>query len=262
MGACMLVRRAAIDEVGPPDRASSCSARRSTGAIASRRRAGRRSSRPARSACTSAAPRTAGRLYRDNLRGHLRFFLKHHGAAQAERVRSLLAPRARAPRQVVPRRERARCTATPPRWLGSGDVALADRAMSSVFLLVRLAVATGLVLAPGAIVARAVGRAEHVGDARLGRSRSSSARWSSCSSSHASLTLALVLLLVAALVAPPFASAARWRRRIPGRGGVWAAGRCSGCCSGTSPARSAATASSTSRACGSSSSSATSRSTP
>ena len=31
-----------------------------------------------------------GRLYRENLRGHLRFFLKHHGSNQAEQVRVLL----------------------------------------------------------------------------------------------------------------------------------------------------------------------------
>ena len=31
-----------------------------------------------------------GRLFRENLRGHLRFFLKHHGAEEAEQVRSLL----------------------------------------------------------------------------------------------------------------------------------------------------------------------------
>ena len=42
------------------------------------------------SASTSAAPRTAAASFRENIRGHLRFFLKHHGPAEAERVRTLL----------------------------------------------------------------------------------------------------------------------------------------------------------------------------
>ena len=76
--------------------------------------------------------------------------------------------------------------------------------MSSVFLLIRLALATGLVLAPGAIAARAVGV----------RSTSATLAWglgivfaamTVVFAVHASLTLALVLLLVAALVAAPFA---------------------------------------------------------
>ena len=83
--------------------------------------------------------------------------------------------------------------------------------MSSVFLLIRLALATGLVLAPGAIVARAVGV----------RSTSATLAWglgivfaamTVVFAVHASLTLALVLLLVAALVAAPFAHPAA---RVP-----------------------------------------------
>ena len=96
--------------------------------------------------------------------------------------------------------------------------------MSSLFLLVRLAVATGLVLAPGAIAARAVGV----------RSTSATLAWglgivfgamTVVFAVHGSLTLALVLLLVAALVAAPFAI-----RRPVGAGAsrrasaVWAAG--------------------------------------
>ena len=76
--------------------------------------------------------------------------------------------------------------------------------MSSVFLLIRLAIATGLVLAPGAIMARAIGV----------RSTSATLAWglgivfaamTVVFAVHASLTLALVLLLVVALVAAPFA---------------------------------------------------------
>lgn len=95
--------------------------------------------------------------------------------------------------------------------------------MSSLFLLVRLAAATGLVLAPGAIAARAVGV----------RSTSATLAWGLgivfgamgvVFLVHASLTLALVLLLVGALAAAPFAIRRRVVPPIPGRPAVWVAG--------------------------------------
>jgi hypothetical protein len=95
--------------------------------------------------------------------------------------------------------------------------------MTSIFLLIRLALATGLVLAPGAIAARAVGV----------RSTSATLAWglgivfaamTVVFAVHASLTLALVLLLVAALVAAPFAHRRPRVPEIPGRAWVWAAG--------------------------------------
>lgn len=95
--------------------------------------------------------------------------------------------------------------------------------MSSLFLLIRLAAATALVLAPGAILARAAGV----------RSTSATLAWGLgvifaamgvVFVVHGSLTLALVLLLLTAICAAPFA----WRRPvvppIPGRPFVWAAG--------------------------------------
>ncbi len=95
--------------------------------------------------------------------------------------------------------------------------------MSSLFLLIRLAAATGLVLAPGAIAARAVGV----------RSTSATLAWGLgivfgamgiVFLVHASLTLALVLLAVAALVAAPFAIRRRAVRPLPRRLRVWLAG--------------------------------------
>ena len=95
--------------------------------------------------------------------------------------------------------------------------------MSSLFLLVRLALATGLVLAPGAIAARAVGV----------RSTSATLAWGLGAVFaatgivflvHASLGLALVLLLVVALVAAPLAIRRAPLPELPGRGRVWAAG--------------------------------------
>ena len=87
--------------------------------------------------------------------------------------------------------------------------------MSSVFLLIRLAIATGLVLAPGAILARAIGV----------RSTSATLAWglgivfaamTVVFAVHGSLTLALVLLLVVALVAAPFAVRRPMVPAIPG----------------------------------------------
>ncbi|WP_411276759.1 DUF6541 family protein [Gaiella sp.] len=95
--------------------------------------------------------------------------------------------------------------------------------MSSVFLLLRLAAATALVLAPGAILARAVGV----------RSTSATVAWGLgvifgamgvVFLVHASLTLALVLLLVTALCAAPFARRRTTAPPIPGRLFVWGAG--------------------------------------
>ena len=95
--------------------------------------------------------------------------------------------------------------------------------MSSLFLLLRLALATGLVLMPGAILARALGV----------RSTSATLAWGLGAVFgamgvvfvvHASLTLALVLLAVVALAAAPFAIRRAIVPPIPGRTAVWVAG--------------------------------------
>ena len=52
-------------------------------------------------------------------------------------------------------------------WLGSGRVPELLDAMSDLFLLLRLAFATAVVLAPGWAVARALGAARRLGDARV-----------------------------------------------------------------------------------------------
>ena len=95
--------------------------------------------------------------------------------------------------------------------------------MSSVFLLIRLAVATGIVLAPGAIVARAVGV----------RSTSATLAWGLgivfgalgvTFVVHGSLTLTLVLLVVTGLLAAPVSLRRCRVAELPGRNAVWAAG--------------------------------------
>jgi N-acetylglucosaminyl-diphospho-decaprenol L-rhamnosyltransferase len=64
------------------------------------------------------------RMYREQLRSHLRFLAKHHGLRQAERARRLLvaAMRLRAlVFGVVGRRERRRVSRDAASWLRSGD---------------------------------------------------------------------------------------------------------------------------------------------
>jgi N-acetylglucosaminyl-diphospho-decaprenol L-rhamnosyltransferase len=61
-----------------------------------------------------------GRMYVENLRGNLRFLAKHRGPAEAERARRLLLVGARL-RGVVFPPERARGYREAARWLASGD---------------------------------------------------------------------------------------------------------------------------------------------
>jgi N-acetylglucosaminyl-diphospho-decaprenol L-rhamnosyltransferase len=64
----------------------------------------------------------SGRLYRENLRGHLLFLWKHRGAREAERARRLLLASLRL-RALVFRGERGRTYRDGAAWLASGDAA-------------------------------------------------------------------------------------------------------------------------------------------
>lgn len=95
--------------------------------------------------------------------------------------------------------------------------------MSSLLLFLRLALATGIVLAPGAMLARAVGV----------RSPSATLAWGLSVVFgamgvtflvHGSLTLTLVLAAAAALVAAPLAARRTTGSGVPGRPVVWLAG--------------------------------------
>ncbi len=60
-------------------------------------------------------------MYREQIRGHLRFFAKHRGLDYAERARRMLVWAFRV-RSVVLRGERARLTGQTAKWLASGNV--------------------------------------------------------------------------------------------------------------------------------------------
>jgi GT2 family glycosyltransferase len=61
-----------------------------------------------------------GRMYVENLRGHLRFLAKHRGAAEAERARRLLLAGVRLRALLFPP-ARAQTYREAARWLASGD---------------------------------------------------------------------------------------------------------------------------------------------
>ena len=185
-----------------------------------------------------ATKRDWGRMFTTQVRSHVRFVRKHEGAAPAALTRVLLVVALTAPRPAVPRRARAE--------LPAGG---ARPAAAVIELYLRLAGATLLLLAPGALLARsASGARRDEPDADL---RRDARRVRDRLVAHAR----------------PLAAArgGRWPRFPSGSG----AGRCArptrsgsrcsasacspvSCCGTCSPSR-PATRSSTSRACGSSS---------
>jgi hypothetical protein len=121
MGACMLVRRAAYDEVGPFDERYFLFSEE----VDWMRRAADRGwtvvfTPDARCVHVGGAAH-AGQLFRENVRGHLRYLSLHGRSGEAERARQML----RASLVVRGRLhggERGRLYREVAAWLGSGDV--------------------------------------------------------------------------------------------------------------------------------------------
>jgi N-acetylglucosaminyl-diphospho-decaprenol L-rhamnosyltransferase len=123
MGAVLLLRRDAVDEVGGFDESffmfseevDLCYRMRTAGWSvvfypgAEFVHVGGASTRP-----------EWGRMYREQLRGHLRFLAKHEGLERAEQARRLLVAALRL-RGIVFRGERGRTYREAGRWLASGD---------------------------------------------------------------------------------------------------------------------------------------------
>jgi GT2 family glycosyltransferase len=126
MGAVWLVRRAAIDEVGPADEQFFLFSEEVDWAYRFRKAGWRSVFFPGAGATHVYGASHKGRLYLELQRGHLRFFAKHRGAAYAERVRKLLHAGLRL-RGVLYRGERGRVYREAAAWLGSGPV---DRLLS------------------------------------------------------------------------------------------------------------------------------------
>ena len=127
MGAVMLVRREAVDEVGPADEAFFLFAEETDWCKRFADAGWSVVFVPGAEATHVLGAAHGGKLFRENVRGHLRWLAKHRGPAYAERARRLLAW-ALALRGAVFRGERGRTYGDTSRWLRSDSVpALLER---------------------------------------------------------------------------------------------------------------------------------------
>ena len=90
MGAAMLVRRAAVEEVGELDEDFFLFSEETDWCYRFVRAGWQVLFTPAAEVVHVHGAAHGGRMFKENLRGHLRFLLKHHGAAAAERARRVL----------------------------------------------------------------------------------------------------------------------------------------------------------------------------
>jgi hypothetical protein len=122
MGACMLVRREAVREVGPADEEFFLFSEETDWCYRFRQAGWQVVFFPGAECVHVRGASHGGRLYLENLRGHLRFIAKHQGAKRAERARRLLLIALRL-RGVLVRGERGKGYREAAAWLASGDVA-------------------------------------------------------------------------------------------------------------------------------------------
>jgi GT2 family glycosyltransferase len=121
MGACMLVRRSAIDQVGLLDEDYFLFSEETDWCYRFRQAGWQVLFFPGAECVHVGGASHGGRLYRENLRGHLRFLSKHRGPRVAERGRKLLLVALRFRARVF-RGERGRMYREAADWLASGDV--------------------------------------------------------------------------------------------------------------------------------------------
>jgi GT2 family glycosyltransferase len=121
MGACLLVRREAIEQVGPPDTSYFLFSEEVDWCWRFREAGWSVVFTPDAQCVHVGGASHGGRMFRENVRGHLRFLRDHRGAAEAERARKLLRG-SLALRGRLYRGERGTTYRETARWLGSGDV--------------------------------------------------------------------------------------------------------------------------------------------
>jgi N-acetylglucosaminyl-diphospho-decaprenol L-rhamnosyltransferase len=122
MGACMLLRREAIEQVGDCDEDYFLFSEETDWCFRFRDAGWRVVFFPGAECLHVRGASHSGRLYRENLRGHLLFLSKHRGPKVAERARRLLLVSLRL-RGLVFRGDRGHVYRDGAAWLASGDVA-------------------------------------------------------------------------------------------------------------------------------------------
>ncbi len=121
MGACMLVRREAVDAVGPLDEDFFLFSEETDWHFRFRAAGWQVLFFPGAEVVHVGGAGHGGRMFIEQVSGHLRFLAKHRGAAEAERARKLLLVSLRV-RAAAFSGERGRTYAEAARWLASGDV--------------------------------------------------------------------------------------------------------------------------------------------
>jgi N-acetylglucosaminyl-diphospho-decaprenol L-rhamnosyltransferase len=120
MGACMLLRREAIEQVGYCDEDYFLFSEETDWCYRFREAGWEVVFFPGAECVHVRGASHSGRLYRENLRGHLLFLWKHRGAREAERARRLLLASLRL-RSLLFRGERGRTYRDGAAWLASGN---------------------------------------------------------------------------------------------------------------------------------------------
>jgi GT2 family glycosyltransferase len=127
MGSCMLVRRAALDDVGPFDSDFFLFSEETDWCRRAADRGWEIVFTPEATCVHVGGASHGGRMFRENVRGHLRYLRKHEGARAAERARRLLRTSLLL-RGLVFRGERGATYREVASWLAAGDVdTLLDR---------------------------------------------------------------------------------------------------------------------------------------
>ena len=121
MGACMLVRRDAVDAVGPLDEDFFLFSEETDWHFRFRAAGWQVLFFPGAEVVHVGGAGHGGRMFVEQVSGHLRFLAKHRGAAEAERARKLLLVSLRV-RAAAFHGERGRRYGEAARWLASGDV--------------------------------------------------------------------------------------------------------------------------------------------
>jgi GT2 family glycosyltransferase len=121
-GACLLVRSAAVDQVGLFDESFFMFSEETDWCFRFRQAGWRVVFFPGAEVVHVGGASHGGRLFVENVRGHLRFLAKHRGEGEAERARRLLLLGVRL-RLAIFRGERRETYREAERWLASGSAA-------------------------------------------------------------------------------------------------------------------------------------------